>query len=188
MEILKKFGLDKSDTMSTPMLHMLKLNEDKYGTPIDATKYQSMIESLMYKTSSRPDITFATCMCAHYQSRPMKKHLTAMKQIFRYLKYTVHMGLWYPKDSSFELTAYSDADFAGCEIDRKSTSGNVHFVGDNLITWSSKKQNCRALSTAEAEYVSLSGCCAQVLWMKTQLTNYLSFSTKSQFIVIRKVP
>ncbi|GKA54280.1 hypothetical protein Tco_0753229 [Tanacetum coccineum] len=116
----------------------------------------SGIRSLMYLTSSRPDLVQAVCYCAHYQARPTQKHLKEVKRIFKYLKGTINMGLWYPKDSSFELTAFSDADHAGCLDTRKSTSGGIQFLGDKLISWMSKKQNCTAMSSAEAEYVALS--------------------------------
>nr|GFC60359.1 retrovirus-related Pol polyprotein from transposon TNT 1-94 [Tanacetum cinerariifolium] len=102
-----------------------------------------------------------------------EKHLTAVKRIFRYLKDTIHMGLWYPKDTGFELTTFLDSDHASCLDSRKSTSGGIQFLGgDKLVSWSSKKQDCTSMSLAEAEYVSLSACCAQVQWMRTQLTNY----------------
>ncbi|GJX28510.1 hypothetical protein Tco_0236589 [Tanacetum coccineum] len=100
-----------------------------------------------------------------YQARPTKKHLKEVKRIFRYLRGTIHMGLWYPKGFGFELTAFSDADHAGCIDTRKSTSGGIQFLGD-------KKQNCTAISSAEAEYVALSASCAQVMWMRTQLQDY----------------
>nr|GFC99336.1 uncharacterized mitochondrial protein AtMg00810-like [Tanacetum cinerariifolium] len=104
-----------------------------------------------------------------YHTQPTKKHLTAVKQIFRYLKDTIHMGLWYPKDTGFELTAFSYSDHAGCLDSHKSTSGGIQFlVGDKLVSWSSMKQDCTSMSSAKAEYVSLSACCAQVLWMRTQ--------------------
>nr|GFA09845.1 retrovirus-related Pol polyprotein from transposon TNT 1-94 [Tanacetum cinerariifolium] len=126
----------------------------------------------------RPDIMFATYMCARYQENPNEHHVSAVKKIFRYLKGTINLGLWYPKDSGFDLTAYSDADHAGCHLDRKSTPGNVQFLGDKLVCWSSKKQNCVSISTAESEYVAVSSCCAQVLWMRTQLTDYGFFYDK----------
>nr|GEZ45673.1 uncharacterized mitochondrial protein AtMg00810-like [Tanacetum cinerariifolium] len=132
-----------------------------------------MVEALMYLTASRPDIVHATCYCARYQAKPTEKHLTAVKRIFWYLKDTINMGLWYPKDTDFELTAFSDSDHAGCLDSRKSTSGGIQFLGgDKLVSWSSKKQDCTSMSSAEAEYASLSACCAQVLWMRTQLTDY----------------
>nr|GEV60580.1 hypothetical protein [Tanacetum cinerariifolium] len=113
-------------------------------------------------------IVHATCYYVRYQAKPTEKHLTAVKWIFRYLKYTINMGLWYPKDTGFELTAFSDSDHAGYLDSRKSTSGGIKFLGgDMLVSWSSKKQDCTSMSSAKAEYVSLSACCAQVLWLRT---------------------
>nr|GFB73709.1 hypothetical protein [Tanacetum cinerariifolium] len=109
----------------TPMVEQAKLKLDLVGKPVDHTDYQSMIGSLMFVTSSRPDIMFATCICARYQANPNEHHVSAVKRIFRYLKGTINLGLWYPKDSGFDLTAYSDADHARCHLDRKSTSGSV---------------------------------------------------------------
>nr|GFA70720.1 copia protein [Tanacetum cinerariifolium] len=149
-----------------------KLDADLSGNPIDQTEYRSKIGSLMYLTSSRPDIVQAVRFCARYQSRPTEKHLKEVKRIFRYLKGTVNMGLWYLKGSSFELTAFSNADHVGCIDSRKSTSGGIQFLGDKLVSWMSKKQNCTAMSSAKAEYVALSASYAQVMWMRTQLQDY----------------
>nr|GEU94888.1 hypothetical protein [Tanacetum cinerariifolium] len=171
-EILKKYGLNTYDIVGTPMDIKDKLDLDQIGTPIDATKYRSMIGALMYLTSRRPDIVHATCVCARYEAHPTEKHLKEVKRIFRYLQGTVNMGLWYMKDSGFELTGFSDADYAGCKDTFKSTSGGAQFLGKKLVSWSSKKQDCTSLSTAKSEYVSLSACCAQVLWIRTQLTDY----------------
>ncbi|GJX17511.1 retrovirus-related pol polyprotein from transposon TNT 1-94 [Tanacetum coccineum] len=150
-------------------LILSNLYEDPNGTPVDPTRYRGMVRSLMYLTASRPDLVFAVCMCARYQAKPTEKHLTAVKRVFRYLKGTINMGLWYPKDTSFNLTAFADADHEGCQDTRRSTS---RILGEKLVSWSSKKHKCIAISTAEAEYISLSGCCAQILWMRSQLTNY----------------
>ncbi|GKA60128.1 retrovirus-related pol polyprotein from transposon TNT 1-94 [Tanacetum coccineum] len=155
IELLKKHGLDEYVSMSTHMATE-KLDADLQGTPTDQTTYRRMIGGLMYLTASRPDIAFATFVCARYQARPTVKHLKEVKQIFWYLRQSYNMGLWYPKDSGFELIAYSDADHAGCKDDCKSTSGGLQFLGGKLVSWSSKKQDCTAMSTAEAEYVSLS--------------------------------
>ncbi|GJT09375.1 retrovirus-related pol polyprotein from transposon TNT 1-94 [Tanacetum coccineum] len=106
------------------------------------------------------------------QAKPTEKHFKEVKRIFRYLRGTVNMGLWYTKDSGFKLTGFSDADYARCKDTFKSTSGGAQFLGEKLVSWSSKKQDCTSLSTAEAEYVSLSDCCDQVMWMRTQLTDY----------------
>ncbi|GJV09065.1 retrovirus-related pol polyprotein from transposon TNT 1-94 [Tanacetum coccineum] len=107
-----------------------------------------------------------------YQASPTKKHLEALKRVFRYLRGTINWGLWYPKDTAMALTAYADADHAGCQDTRRSTSGSAQFLGDKLVSWSSKKQKSTAISTTEAEYIAMSGCCAQILWMRSQLTDY----------------
>ncbi|GKC14093.1 retrovirus-related pol polyprotein from transposon TNT 1-94 [Tanacetum coccineum] len=125
LEIPKKYGMETCDPAGTPMEIKDKLNLDQNGTPVDAMKYRSMIGALMYLTSSRPDIIHATCLCARYQAKPTEKHLKEIKRIFRYLRRTVNMGLWYTKDSGFELTGFSDADYAGCKDTFKSTSGGA---------------------------------------------------------------
>nr|GEV63673.1 hypothetical protein [Tanacetum cinerariifolium] len=142
-----------------PMVEQAKLKLDLVEKSVDHTDYRSMIGSLMYLTSSRLDIMFATCMCARYQANPNEHHVSAVKRIFRYLKWTINLGLWYPKDSGIDLTAYSDADHAGYHLDRKT----------------------------ESEYVAVSGCCAQVLWMRTQLTDYGFFYDNDRFTVIQRV-
>ncbi|GKG01108.1 hypothetical protein Tco_0305813, partial [Tanacetum coccineum] len=122
--------------------------------------------SLMYLTSSRPDIVqvVSICYCARCQARQTEKHLKEIKRIFRYLRGTINMGLWYPKGSGFKLTAFSDVDHAGCINTRKSTSGGIQFLGDKLVSWMSKKQDCcTTMSSIEAEYVALSASCAQVM-------------------------
>nr|GEZ92964.1 hypothetical protein [Tanacetum cinerariifolium] len=162
----------------TPTVEQAKLKLNLGGKLVDHTDYRSMIGSLMYVTSSRPDIMFTACMCARYRANPNEHHVSVVKRIFRYLKGTINLGLWYPKDSGFDLTAYSDADHAGCHLDRKSTFGSVQFLGYKLVCWSSKKQNCVSISTAKFEYVAVSSCCAQVLWMRTQLTDYGFFYDK----------
>ncbi|GJZ66180.1 hypothetical protein Tco_0622876 [Tanacetum coccineum] len=144
--------MESCDPIGTPMEIKDKLDLDQNGSPVDAIKYRSMIGALMYLTSSRPDIVHAICLCAWYQAKLTEKHLK--------------------EDSGFELTVFLDADYAGCKDPFKSTSGGAQFIGENLVSWSLKKQDCIALSTAEAEYVSLSACCTQVLWMRTQLTDY----------------
>ncbi|KAJ9544070.1 hypothetical protein OSB04_023777 [Centaurea solstitialis] len=171
-EMLKKFDLTSCTPMKTPMAPPLSLDKDSKGKPVDVTLYRGMIGSLLYLTASRPDIMYSTCLCARYQAEPKESHLTAVKRIFRYLKGTPNLGLWYSKDSGFDLTAYSDSDFAGCKIDRKSTTGGCHLLGGKLVSWTSKKQNSVSTSTAEAEYVAAGICCAQVLWLRNQLQDY----------------
>nr|GEV23722.1 copia protein [Tanacetum cinerariifolium] len=132
LEILKKYGMESCDLVGTPMEIKDKLDLDQTGTLVDATKYRSMIGALMYLTSSRPDIVHATCLCARYQAKTTEKHLKEVKRIFRYLRGTVNMGLWYTKYSGFELTGFSDADYAGCKDSFKSTSGGAQFLGEKL--------------------------------------------------------
>ncbi|KAI3692747.1 hypothetical protein L6452_32569 [Arctium lappa] len=134
-EIIRKFQMENTKPIGTPMAPETKIGTDPSGKAVDIRTYRGMIGSLMYLTSSRPDIMFSTCLCARYQANPKEIHLTAVKRIFRYLKGTADLGLWYPKDTSFELTAYTDADHAGCMLDRKSTSGHVQFLGDKLVLW-----------------------------------------------------
>jgi hypothetical protein len=114
----------------------------------------------------------SVCMCARFQADPKEVHLRAVKRIMRYLVYTPKFGLWYPKGSTFDLIGYSDADWAGCKIDRKSTLGTCQFLGRSLVSWASKKQNSVALSTAEAEYIVTGHCCTQLLWMRQTLRDY----------------
>ncbi|GKD91637.1 retrovirus-related pol polyprotein from transposon TNT 1-94 [Tanacetum coccineum] len=158
LESLKKYDFDSYDLVDTPMVEKSKLDEDKEGKAVDPSHYRGMISTLLYLTASRPDLQFAICMCARYQARPTKKHLHAVKRIFWYLKRTVNRGLWYPKDSSIALTAFVDADHASCQDTRRSTSGSMQFLGDRLISWSSKRQKSTAISSTEAEYIALSGC------------------------------
>src|SRR3954467_12547569 len=131
-----------------------------------------MIGSLLYLCASRPDIMLSVCMCAIFQSTPKESHHMAVKRVLRYLVYTPNLGLWYPKGSSFKLVRYSDSDWAGDKVDHKSTSGSCQFLGRSLVSWSSKKQNCVSLSTAEAEYIAARSCCAQLLWMRQTLMDY----------------
>nr|GEZ09840.1 uncharacterized mitochondrial protein AtMg00810-like [Tanacetum cinerariifolium] len=159
-DILVKYGLNTCDTVGTPMDIKDKLDLDQIGTSVNATKYRSMIGALMYLTSSRPDIVHATCVCARYQAyptekhlkeaKPTEKHLKEVKRIFRYLRGTINTGLWYTKDSGFKLTGFSNVDYAGCKDTVKSTFGGAQFLGEKLGSWSSKKQDCMALSTAES--------------------------------------
>ncbi|GJT52500.1 hypothetical protein Tco_0978657 [Tanacetum coccineum] len=144
------------DSVDTPMIENKKLDEDLQGKQVDATLYRGMIGSLMYFTANRPDLNYVVCLCVRYQAKPTKKHLQAVKWIFRYLNRTINMGLWYSKDTDMSLTAYADADHAG--FGRRG--------------WSSKKQKRTAISSIEAEYITLSGCCSQILWMRSHLTDY----------------
>ncbi|GKA83667.1 hypothetical protein Tco_0805262 [Tanacetum coccineum] len=132
--------------------------QDEDGEEVHVHMYRSMIDSLMYLTSSRLDIMFAVYACTRYQVNLKVSHLHAMKRIFRYLKGQLKLGLWYPKDSPFDLVAYTDSDYAGASLDRKSTTGGCQFLGFILISWQSKKQIVVVNSITEAEYVAASSC------------------------------
>ncbi|GJR65566.1 hypothetical protein Tco_0011631 [Tanacetum coccineum] len=126
----------------------------------------------MYLTSSRPNIMFDVCACARFQVTPKVSHLHAVKRIFRYLKGQPKLGLWYPKDSPFDLEDYTDSDYVGASLDRKSTTGGCRFLGSRLISWQCKKQTMVANSTTEAEYVAASNFYGQVLLIQNQLLDY----------------
>ncbi|GJU25757.1 retrovirus-related pol polyprotein from transposon TNT 1-94 [Tanacetum coccineum] len=154
LESLKKYGYESCDPVDTPMVEKSKLDEDKEGKAVDPSHYRGMIGTLLYLTASRPDLQFAICMCARYQARPTEKHLNAVKRIFRYLKGTVHRGLWYPKDSSFALTAFADADHAGCQDTRRSTSGSIQLLGDRLGEAKTTSTPTSPTTQAQVTYVS----------------------------------
>jgi hypothetical protein len=138
----------------TPMGTDGHLDLDKGGKSIDQKAYRSMIGSLLYLCASRPNIILSVCMCARFQSDPKECHLVAVKRIIRYLVHTPCFEIWYPKGSTFDLIGYSDSDYTGCKVDRKSTSRTCQFLGRSMVSWSSKKQTFVALSIAEAEYVA----------------------------------
>ncbi|XP_050915891.1 secreted RxLR effector protein 161-like [Lathyrus oleraceus] len=164
--------MDACKDIDTPMGSGTYLDQDESKTPIDITKYRGMIGSLLYITTSRPDIMFSVCLCARFQAPPKEFHLSDVKRIMKYLKGTFNVGLWYPKGSICSLVGFSDADYAGCKADRKSTSGTCHIFGNALVTWSCKKKASVALSTAEAEYIVAGSCCSQIIWLKQQLRDY----------------
>ncbi|GJY40045.1 hypothetical protein Tco_0427315 [Tanacetum coccineum] len=148
------------------------LIKDAEAEDVDVHLYRSMIGSLIYLTASWPDIMFVVCACARFQVTPKVSHLYAVKRIFRYLKGQPKLGLWYPKDSPFDLEAYTDSDYAGASLDRKSTTGGCQFLGRRLISWQCKKQTIVANSTTEAEYIAAASCCGQVLWIQNQMLDY----------------
>ena len=139
------------------------LSADEEGKSTDQTKYRCIIGSLLYLTAGRLDKMFSVHMCPCYQSSPKESHFSTAKRIMKYLKGTLHVGLWYRKGAEISLVGYLDSDFVGCKVDRKSTSGTFHLLGKGLISWNSKKQACVALSMTEAEYIAAKSCCAQIL-------------------------
>lgn len=165
-KLLEKFQLDKCKEAKTPMSTTIKLTRNEQGKDVDVKIYRGMIGSLLYLTPSRPDLCLSVGICARYQAKPKQSHLEAVKRIMKYVKGTVNLGMWYSKGSNKTLVGYCDADWAGSVDDRKSTSGGCFILGNNLISWLSKKQNFVSLSTAESEYIALGSCCTQLLWMK----------------------
>ncbi|GKB62103.1 putative ribonuclease H-like domain-containing protein, partial [Tanacetum coccineum] len=171
-EMLKIFDLASVKTAITPMETKVALTKDEEASDVDVHLYRSMIGSFMYLTASRPDIMFAVCACSRFQVTPKTSHLHAVKRIFKYLKGKPNLGLRYPKDSYFDLEAYSDSDYAGANLDRKSITGGCQFLGRRLISWQCKKQTIVATSTTEAEYVAAASCYGQVLWVQNQMLDY----------------
>ena len=175
-DILKKFDMGDSKPMTTPMSTNTAFDADEDGEAVAQKEFRGMIGSLLYLTATRPDIQFSLCLYARYQASPRTSHRQVVKRFFRYLKFIPELGLWYSSDSSLSLRGFSDADHAGCRIDRKSTSGTCQFLGTSLVSWSSRKQSSVATSTTEAEYVVAASCCSQLLWMKATLRDFgLSF-------------
>jgi hypothetical protein len=154
-DLLKRFGMKYAKPAKTPMGTDVHVNLNKGGKSVDQKAYQSMIGFLLYLCASRPDFMLSVCMCARFQSDPRECHLVAVKRILQYLVSTPCFGIWYPKGSTFDLIGYSDSDYVGCKVDRKSTSGTCQFLRRSLVSWSSKKQTSVALSTAETEYVAV---------------------------------
>ncbi|XP_059066463.1 secreted RxLR effector protein 161-like [Cryptomeria japonica] len=140
--------------VSTPMEIGCKLTKSDDSPVVNQSEYRSMIGSLLYLTASRPDLMFAVCLVSRFQSAPKQSLLNAVKRIFRYVQGTLDYGLWYPRNNDFTLVGFTDSDWASCLDDRKSTSGAAFFLGDCLVAWHSKKQDCVTLSTAESEYIA----------------------------------
>ncbi|GKC56606.1 putative ribonuclease H-like domain-containing protein [Tanacetum coccineum] len=183
-EILKKFCFSDVKTATTPMETCKSLLKDVDGEDIDEHMYRSMIGSLMYLTSSRPDIMFVVCVCARFQVNTKVSHLHAMKRIFRYLKGQPKLGLWYPKDSPFDLVAFTVSDYTGASLDRKFTTGGCQFLGYRLISWQCKKQTAVANSTIEAKYVVALSFCGQHIKIRHQ---FIRDSNEKKLIQMIKI-
>jgi hypothetical protein len=167
--MLRKFQMQNVKPMSTPMGSTTIFDADEDGEPVDQREYRSIIGSFLYLTATRPDIQFSVCLCARFQASPRTSHRQAVKRIFRYLQSAPGLGLRYSSSSTLSLHGFSDADFAGCRVERKSTSCSCQFLGSSLVSWSSCKQSSVAQSTTEAEYVAAASCCSQLLWISYTL-------------------
>jgi hypothetical protein len=171
-DIVQKFKMEDSKAMAMSMSTTTALGADEEGEHMDEKEYRSMIGSLLYLTATRPDIQFSVCLCARFQVSPRTSHRQAVMRIFRYLHHTPDFGLWYSASSSLALHGFPDVDFAGCQLDRKSTSGTCQFLGSFLVSWSSSKQSSVAQSTTEAEYVTAASCCSQLLWITYTMSDF----------------
>ena len=170
--LMKKFDLESASSVRTPMSPNVKLTIDLLGKSVDSSLYRSMIGSLLYLTSSRLDISYSVGVCARYQANPKESHMISLKRIIKYIKTTADFGVWYSKDTNDVLAGYSDVDWAGNADDRKSTSRGCFYVGNNLVSWMSKKQNSISLSIVEVDYIAAGSCCTQLLWMQKLLHDY----------------
>ncbi|XP_073526495.1 uncharacterized protein [Phyllobates terribilis] len=158
--------MDNKKPLHTQVSTCTKLDADHNEPKANETLCRGMVGSLMYLTASRLDIFFAASLCARFQFDPRESHVAIIKRILRYLKGTDNLCLWYPKNCDFTLVGYTDSNYAGYVVDRKSTSGMAQFLGPCLVTWGSLKQNSLVVSTTEAEYIAADFCCAQLLWLK----------------------
>ena len=166
MEVLERFGMDKSNPVHNPIVPREKLQKDEDGIRIDSTYYKQIVGSLMYLTNTRPDVMFVVGLISRYMEHPTKIHLQAVRKILRYLKGTVDYGVFYKKEGNEELVAYTYSDYAGDLNDRKSSSGYVFLLSSGAISWLSKKQPVVSLSTTEAEFIAAAACACQAVWLR----------------------
>jgi len=169
---VKNFGLEFASPTRTPISPNVKLIVDLLGKSVDSSLYRSMIGSLLYLTASRPNISYSVEVCSRYQANPKDSHMIALKIIIKYVKATADLGMWNRKDTNNVLVGYSNTNWAGNADDRKNTLGGCLYVGTNLVSWMSKKQNFISLSTTEAEYIVAGNCCTLLLWMQKLLLDY----------------
>jgi hypothetical protein len=188
MNIVRKFKMEDSKAMMTPMSMTTALDANEEGEHVDQKEYRSMIGSLLYLTATRPDMQFSVPLCARFLASSRTSHWQAVKRIFRYLRHTPNFGLWYSASSSLVLHGFSDADFAGCRLARESTSGTCQFLGSSLVSWSSRKQSSVAQSTTAAEFVAAASCCSQLLCMSYTMSDFGEEYTMSHFNVTAPVP
>jgi len=165
LEVLERFGMDKYNPVHNPIVPGEKLEKDKDGAKVDGTYYKQVVGSLMYLTTTCPDIMFVVSLISRYMGNPSQLHLQAKRKVLRYLKGTADFELFYKKEGDEELTTYTDSDYAGDLDDRKSTSGYVFLLSYVAVSWSSKKQLVVSLSTAEAEFIAAAACACQAVWL-----------------------
>jgi Reverse transcriptase (RNA-dependent DNA polymerase) len=179
LDLLTEIGMLECKPVDTPMVPNIKLEAYTDHTPTNIERYQKLVGKLIYLSHTRPDIAYAVSVVSQFMHSPKEEHLEAVMRIIRYLKGTPGKGIVFRKNSHLQVVAYSDADWAGCVIDRRSTAGYFTFVGGNLVTWKSKKQNVVSLSSAESEFRGMVKAICELLWIRKFLTE-LGFEPKSE--------
>lgn len=169
LEVLRRFGMEQSNSVQNPIIPGFKIFKDENGIEVNGSFYKQLVGSLMYLTATRPDIMYAVSLISRYMSKPTELHLLAAKRVLRYLQGTTNFGILYKKGGNKELIGFTDSDYAGSVEDRKSTSGYVFILSDAAVAWSSRKQPIVTLSTTEAEFVAAAACTCQAVWMKRVL-------------------
>lgn len=170
-DLLKRFDMVNCNSCSTPMNTRGKLTKEDNSEPADALKFRSLVGGLSYLTHTRPDINFSVSLISRFMQSPSKLHMGAAKRVLRYVSGTTGLGLWYRRTDDVKLTGFTDSDWAGCQDERKSTSGYLFLIGDTPVSWSTKKQTSVALSTAEAEYAAASAAACQAVWIRKILAD-----------------
>jgi hypothetical protein len=170
-DIIKRFRIEGCNPIESPIPLGTKLSKTDEGPILDSTLYKSLVGSLLYLTTTRPDIMYAASLVSRFMESPKDSHWKMEKQILRYVAGTINFGLWYTKSDSNQLFGYTDSDFVGSLDDRKNTSGYVFQLGTNLISWASQKQPIVSISSAEAEYVVVTSASCQAVWLRRILTD-----------------
>jgi hypothetical protein len=179
LDLLCETGMLDCKPVDTPMIPNLKLEAYTDHTPTNVDRYQRLVGKLIYLAHTRPDIAYAVSVVSQFMHSPKEEHLEAVMRILRYLKGTPGKGIVFRRNSHLQVSAYSDADWAGCAMDRRSTASYFTFVGGNLVTWRSKKQNVVSLSSAESEFRGMVKAICELLWIKGFLTE-LGFEPESE--------
>ena len=169
LEVLQRFGMDKSNSVHNPIVPGFKLVNDEGGVKVDKTYYKQIMGSLIYLAATRPNMMFVVSLISRYMENPTKLHLQAAKRVLRYLKGITGFGIFYKKGGDDELVTCSDSGYAGDLEDRKSTLGYVYLLSSGAVSWSSRKQPVVSLSTIDAEFIVAALCACQAIWLKRVL-------------------
>jgi len=183
-EVLSRFGMENCNAVKNPIVLGTKLSKDDTGTKVDATLFKQVVGSLMYLTTTRPDLMYGVSLISRFMSSPTESHWFTAKRILRYLKGTTELGIYYKKEGNTKVMAYTDSDFAGDIGDRRSTSGYVFLLSSGAISWSSKKQPVVSLSTTEAEYIAAASCACQCIWIFKRMLEKLGFNEETETLIL----